>query len=159
MPSESLVNTLLLCRGYLASHIAGLTEEQLLEVPEGNENNILWHMGHLLVSHCGMTYGRCGLDYPCPREFTALFKGGSKPADWSETPDIAKIKGLFKENMNGIVEHYKNGDFENYDPQEMAPGMSLANIEEALGFVIIHESVHHGNIITIRRLIGCPPEH
>jgi hypothetical protein len=154
MSSQSLVKSLMICRGYMSMHTKGLTDEQLLEIPDGLENNILWNLGHLYHSHCGMTYGRAGVDNPCPESYGDLFKGGSKPADWGEAPSIEEVVGNFNGIMDKLIADYTSGVFANFEANELAPGMSMDNIEDALGFVLIHESVHHGNIITLRRLIG-----
>lgn len=154
MSTQALVKTLMICRGYMSMHTKGLTDEQLLAVPEGTENNILWNLGHLFHSHCNMTYGRCGVDNPCPAHYGDLFKGGTKPADWKETPSIKEVTDHFNGSMDKLVGDYTAGKFANYEKLELAPGMTMDNIEEALGFVVIHESVHHGNIITLRRLLG-----
>ena len=154
MSKEELVKALMTGRGYMAGHLKGLTDEQLTTVPEGLENNILWNLGHLFHSHCGMVYGNCGLDSPAPESYGPLFKGGTKPADWTEAPNIEDVVGNFNGIMDKIIGDYTAGKFEGFKPTELAPRMSLDNVEDALGFVLIHESVHHGNIITMRRLLG-----
>jgi hypothetical protein len=154
MTKEELVKALMTCRGYMTMHTNGLTDEQLTTVPEGLDNNILWHLGHLFHSHCGMTYSNCGLDSPAPESYGPMFKGGSKPADWTEAPSIEEVKTNFSDIMEKIVGDYMAGKFDNFTPKELAPGMTLESIEDALGFVLIHESIHHGNIITMRKLLG-----
>ncbi|HIB53774.1 MAG TPA: DinB family protein [Nitrospirales bacterium] len=154
MSKEELVKALMTCRGYMTMHTNGLTDEQLTTVPEGLENNILWNLGHLYHSHCGMTYGNSGLESPSPENYGDLFKGGTKPSDWAEAPSIEEVTGNFNGIMDKIVGDYTAGIFDNFKPTELGPGMTLDSIEDALGFVLIHESVHHGNIITMRRLLG-----
>lgn len=154
MSKEELVKALMTCRGYMTMHTNGLTNEQLLAVPDGLENSILWHLGHLFHSHCSMTYGNCGIDSPSPDNYADLFKGGTKPADWSDTPSVEEVTANFNGIMEKIVGDYTAGKFESFKSVELAPGMNLDSIEDALGFVLIHESVHHGNIITMRRLLG-----
>lgn len=152
--SAAMVKALMVCRGYTTMHTNGLTEEQLLTVPEGLENNILWNLGHLYHSHCGMLYPHCGLDSPAPAEYGDMFKGGTKPADWAETPSVDEVLANFNGVVDQIVADYTAGKFADYKAHELAPGMSLDNAEDAIGFIIIHEGVHHGNIITMRRLLG-----
>lgn len=144
----------MVCRGYMNMHLGNISDEQMVAVPDGLENNILWNLGHLFTSHCGMLYPHCGLDSPCPENYGDLFKGGTKPADWTDTPSIEEVTTHFNGSMDRIVADYTAGKFANYKAHELAPGMSLDNAEDALGFVLIHEGVHHGNIITMRRLLG-----
>ena len=152
--SQDLVKTLMVGRGYMSMHTKGLTEEQLLAIPDGMESNILWHLGHLYNSHCGMLYGHSDAENPCPASYGDLFKGGTKPATWAEAPSVQEVVDNFNGIANKIAQDYSAGAFTNYQAWDLAPGMTLATVEDALGFVIVHESVHHGNIIVMRRLLG-----
>ena len=152
--SQDLIKTLMVGRGYMTMHTNGLTEEQLLAIPDGMESNILWHLGHLYHSHCGMLYGHCAAENPCPDAYADMFKGGTKPADWPDNVNVQEIVANFDGVINQLVQDYSAGAFANYEGWELAPGMNLETPEDALGFVAVHESVHHGNIIVMRRLLG-----
>ena len=152
--SQDLIKSLMVGRGYMNMHTNGLTEEQLLAIPEGMESNILWHLGHLYNSHCGMLYPHCDAENPCPAAYQDMFKGGSKPADWAEAPNVQEIVDNFNGVAKQIADDYAAGAFANYQSWDLMPGMSIENPEDAIGFIIVHESVHHGNIIVMRRLLG-----
>ena len=154
MAEQALLKALTICRGYTALHTQGMTEEQLLTIPEGLDNNILWHMGHLILSHNRMLYGSCGLPASCNPEYTQWFNKGSNPGTWTGTPPVAEVVEVFHSQMDQIIADYAADKFQNYKPMELAPGMSLENADDAIGFIVIHESVHHGNIISMRKLLS-----
>ncbi len=154
MIDKSLYKTVRATRGYMAQQVADLSEEQLLQVPDGLRNNILWHVGHVVQSEAGIVYGRSGLDVPLPNHYTALYKGGTSPADWTETPDIPDVMEHLKTQTGTIYNEYKDGKFEGYGGFEMVPKYTLDTIEEAFAFNIFHESIHVGMVMTMRKLIG-----
>ena len=154
MSAEAIFKTLGAARGYFLQTIKDLNEEQLLEVPEGFNNNVLWNVGHIVHTHCGLTYGPCGADSPIPDSFVDLFKGGSSPSDWSETPSIDEVMGLFKSQGEQFQKDYAAGKFENYNKVELFDGYALENIDEALGFNIFHEGVHIGMVVRLVKALN-----
>ena len=142
MSAEAIFKTLGAARGFFLKSIGDLSDDQLLEVPEGFNNNVLWNVGHILHSHYGLTYSPCGVDSPLPDSYVQLFKGGSSPSDWSETPNIVEIMDRFKAQGKQIQEDYAAGKLTNYKKVELFEGYALENIDEALGFNIFHESIH-----------------
>jgi len=154
MSAESLIKTLMISRGYFQNQMSGLSDEQMLEQPEGATNNIIWHLGHIAHSHNSMVYKACGLDGSVPDSWADLFKGGTSPSDWPENPPIDEVKDRFKNQMNEIVADYQAGKFTNFNKIELTPEVSLDTIDESLGFVIIHESVHIGLAIALKQRLG-----
>ena len=73
-------------RAYAHSVVDGLSKEQILKVPEGARNNILWNLGHIIFDGCDMIYRPAGLALPLPEELEPLFAAGSSPADWAAPP-------------------------------------------------------------------------
>ena len=153
MADENILGTMNFCRGYLQNIIGKLSDEELVAVPNGANNNILWNLGHLTHAHAGLTYGPCELPLPIPDSYENLFKGGTSPATWDQTPAVSDVKEEFNGLHEKIMEDYKAGTFAAYKPRELMPGVTLENIEQALGFNCVHEGVHIGTIISICNLM------
>jgi len=153
MADQNILNTVELSRGYLLQILSKVSDEQMLIVPEGANNNILWNLGHLAMSHAGLTYGPCELASPVPERYGPLFKGGSSPSTWDEAPSLDEVKECFKATHTKMIEDYKAGVFDGFKPKDLMPGITLANVEQALGFNCIHEGVHIGTIISIINLL------
>jgi len=154
MADENLLNTIELSRGYLLSTIKEISDEQMLIVPEGATNNILWNLGHLAMSHAGLVYKPCGLASPVPENYGALFKGGTSPSTWDKAPTVADVKDVFRSAHKKTLADYREGAFDAFKPMDLMPGIALANVEQAFGFNCIHEGVHLGTIISIMNLMG-----
>jgi hypothetical protein len=48
-------------RQFLLDQIAGLTTEELNQIPRGLNNNIIWNLAHLISGQQGIFYARAGL--------------------------------------------------------------------------------------------------
>jgi len=153
LANEALYKATNVTRTLMLKAIDGLTDEQLLKTPEGANNNILWNLGHIAHSSCGMVYGMCGLDLPVPESYADTFKGGTSPSDWSETPDCQEVIGHMKTLNEQIQKDHQAGKFTDFKPRELFPGYTLENPEDALQFNIFHEAVHIGAITALKKKI------
>lgn len=151
--NASLHKTLRAARGYLLGNIGKLSDEQWLVVPDDFSNNILWNVGHLLHSHNTLTYGASGLDTGIPAEYEGLFKGGTSPATWSETPNVAEVRERFGAQMEKLIAAHETEAFANFKAYELMPGYTLDNIDDAMNFVLFHESLHVEAISMIKKRV------
>lgn len=51
MSVDSLLRNTQAARTYMQQKVDDLSEAQLLEVPEGAGNNVLWNVGHIVLSN------------------------------------------------------------------------------------------------------------
>ncbi len=154
MANASIVKSVLTARGYFAQMIKGISESQLTDVPDGASNSVLWNIGHIVYSNSSMVYGPCGLESPIPAGYEGLFKGGTSPGTWSAPPSTEEVLGHFKTMNEDIVAKYTSGALDSFAPIQLMPGMKLENIEDALGFCCVHEGVHIGAVIALKKRLG-----
>lgn len=152
MARKELAQSLSYGRGYFLQVIDGLSEEQLLKVADNTNQNILWNIGHVVHSLYGMTYGSCKLDYPGLPEWPEQFKGGSSPATWEGTPDVAAVMEHFKSSAAKVGEDLNAGVFDGFDKVELGP-FTFTSIEQLLQFHLYHEGIHLGMVMTLKKLI------
>ena len=69
-----------------------LSEEKLLHIPHGFNNNILWQIGHCVVSQQRLMSLRSGLAMYISESDNNNFNIGSSPKSWIGLPDIQEIK-------------------------------------------------------------------
>lgn len=154
MSTTALTKTMQATRTYFIQHVDDLTEKQLNEVPKGAPNNILWNIGHIINSHDRMLYPQCGLEIPCPDFYDEWFKGGTSPSTWKTMPDPDKVLDEIENQGERLLKDYNAGKFEKYASWELVPGFSLNDADEAIGFCAMHEGVHLGMIMALRRALG-----
>jgi hypothetical protein len=143
-------------RANILKTIQNFSDEQLLKIPQGFNNNILWNMGHVLSSTQKLTYGLAGLPIGIPDEISGFFGKGSNPKQWQQTPEITEVKKYLSSLHFLLEEDYKKGVFKEIDRFKEYPtsyGYNITSIEDSIAFCNTHEGVHLGVIMAIRKLV------
>lgn len=130
-----------------------LTVDQLNYIPEGFANNILWNLGHVIVTQQMLTYGLAGLALNVPKEMVPMFRKGSSPKMWESPPDAEKIKTLLLELPETFESDYEAGKFESFKTYQTATGPVLKTIDDGIAFNDFHEGLHLGTILALRKLV------
>ena len=147
------INILQQTRIVLLNALDGLSEEQLLFIPDGFRNNLLWNLGHVIVTQQLLHYRNTDNAMYVSDELVSLYKKGTSPADWKGTPNIADIIPLIKTLPDKLEEDYKTGLFTHYQPITTSSGVRIASIEDAISYNNFHEGLHMGVMLSILKLI------
>ena len=140
-------------RGLGASQVDGLDDAQLLAVPDGLSNNILWNLGHVLFYESVFIQGQSGAPSRVPESYGDLFKAGTSPADWEAPPDVGEVVERYKTQLNQTIGDFEDGKLDSFKLMKLNENMSLGTLEESLAFHCFHEGVHLGRIGTLKRLV------
>lgn len=155
MNMESLVTSARIARSYMRQRIEGLSNEQLLLVPTGAENNILWNVGHVVLSHFRLVYRPAGAAVPLPESWNEWFLPGTSPAGWGNCgPDVSEVMDQFESQFDRIAADHTKGLFSAYKAFELKSGSRLNTVEEAMAFNLMHEGIHIGAIIALKQRMG-----
>jgi hypothetical protein len=133
--------------------IENLSDEQLLKIPEGSKNNILWNLGHIVVTQQVLHYTLSRLEMHIPKEIASAFRTGTSPALWKETPDIKNIKSLLMELPDKLLEDYESGLFKEFRPYKTSTGVQLNSFADAITFNHFHEGTHTGIILGLIKIV------
>jgi hypothetical protein len=131
----------------------GLSPEQLVAIPKGFHNNVLWNLGHLIVSQQVLCYTKSGLAPRAPGYLMPLFGKGTSPASWTGNIDAIEVKSWVLESVALLRADFEQHAFKHYEAYETSSGMVLTNIGEALTYVLWHESQHLGVVMAMRKLV------
>lgn len=141
------------CRRLTARAVDGLSHAQLLFIPDGFKNNILWNLGHVVVTQQRLCYKHCGLETYIPEEVCEILKIGTSPADWIEPPDVGQIKTWMSGLPDRLEEDLRRDMFAGYPGYTTATGVTLGDIDDAIIFNNIHEGIHLGVILSLRKAV------
>ena len=141
-------------RAVLRRQLDGLTEAQLLTVPDGFRNHIFWNVGHLVVSQQILCYRLSGLPLHVSDDLVAHFGRGTSPLDWTTTPDLAEVLGLFDTLPERMREDVAAGRFTDFTPYQTTTGPHLGSLADALAFTFFHEGLHTGVVMAQKKLVG-----
>jgi hypothetical protein len=130
-------------------------EKDLISVPKGFNNHILWNIGHVVATQNVLIYGMSGLDFTLPTDFIKRYKKGSFPTQIDNPKtELQTIFELGKITDEQLSYDIKEMIFDNYQKYETSFGVVLNSFNDALQFNNIHEAVHLGYVMAIKRALG-----
>lgn len=155
MPNESFpqVTTLKKLRSAILKTVEQLSTEQLNKVPDGFNNNIIWNIAHLIASQQNLCYVKAGQETLVPESFIQAYKPGTKPEQKVSATDIEFIKSLLLNIAEQLEADLQAHKFDNYSPWVNSMGLELNNINDIISYLPLHEGMHLGYILALKRLI------
>ena len=133
--------------------IDGLTIEQLHTIPQGFNNHIAWNVAHLVVTQQLLHYKLSGLQCLVPDDLIDGYRKGTKPSEKFTEEDFEEIKELLLGLPDTLKEDYEAGIFKEYTEYETSTGFIISSFENALTFNNLHEGMHLGIIMAMRKLV------
>lgn len=130
-----------------------LSHSKLNQIPVGASNNIIWNYGHTLVTHQLLCYRLSGLPVYIQDEIVDKYKKGSLPTETVSQQEIDYLISQGLTLLDRCEEDYANQRFDAYQEYKTSYGLSLNHIDEALAFNAIHEGLHFGYAMSLRKFI------
>ena len=127
--------------------------EQLNKIPTGFSNNLIWNLGHIIVSQQGLVYRLSGLPMNVSTEMMETYKNGSKPTGTNTQAELDELKVLLFSLLEKTKEDYAAGKFTDYNEYTTGTGFNLKSTKEAIEFNNYHEAMHLGFMINIRKFV------
>ena len=126
-------------RGHVIDLLKETPEDDLLIIPEGFSNNLLWNAGHILI-----VYDQHLMQLE--EKYYHLFSSGTSPNDWpSNHLDIQAILEKLEQQADLIAKKFAGRLQEKQNEQ---------TIEELLNFMINHECYHYGVMRSLKKVIN-----
>ncbi len=129
------------------------TLEQLNTIPTGFSNNLVWNLGHIIVSQQGLVYRLSGLPMNVTPEMMDTYKNGSKPTGATTQAEVDELKILLFSLLEKTKEDHAAGKFVSYNEYTTGTGFHLASIKDAMEFNNYHEAMHLGFMMNIRKFV------
>ena len=140
-------------REIYAKILDGFTLEQLNKIPEGWSNNLMWHVGHIVVSQQALVYKGSGLPAQVSDELFAMYTRGTKPERDVTQDEVHEMKSLLFSTIQKTEEDYRNGIFTTYNARKSEMGFDLSDTEDAIAFNNQHEGMHLGMVLRLKKLV------
>ncbi|HAA14737.1 MAG TPA: hypothetical protein DCE41_24825 [Cytophagales bacterium] len=131
----------------------GFTADQLNTIPDGFNNNLAWHMAHVVVTQQLLCYRNAGLETLVPEDWIDRFRKGTKPEGIVSEEELASIRDQMERLVDATEQDYQAGEFAGYKRYETSYGLILNTPEEAFAFNDLHEALHLGYMMAQRRLL------
>ncbi len=138
-------------REHIAKLLEGLSVQQLNHIPAGYSNNLLWNAGHVLATQQLLLYGRCGQEMLLPDTFIEDFRKGTRPEGEYGKNTISFIREKLLPTAQQAAMDYERGVFQSFEPYQTSYGIELQDFGEALQFVNVHEALHLGYMMALKK--------
>lgn len=129
------------------------TLDQLLYIPVGYKNNIYWNAAHVLATQQLIHYYLSENKMLVDMEFIKTYKKGTVGTNDVTEDDLEELMGLLESTPNQLLTDYKKEHLSRYRKYETSMGIELTCIEDAIIYNNIHEAMHLGYILSLKRNI------
>ncbi|RAK23775.1 DinB family protein [Flavobacterium aquaticum] len=127
--------------------------EQLNTIPAGMSNNLIWNLGHVVVSQQKLVYALSGLPMHIPDSLFEKYQNGSRPDGKTTQAEVDEIKKLLSEIVEKTKSDFEAGIFKEFHPYQTKTGFHLGTWKEAMEFNNYHEGIHLGIMMSIKKHI------
>ena len=134
--------------------INALSNEQLVKIPEGFNNNIIWNFGHIIATQNILCYKLSDLPFSVDEQIIEKYRKGTKPGTIDNvTKEKELLIDLAQASTDQLEKDLGMGIFKTFTPYETSFGRKLNSIEDAVVFNNVHEGMHLGVIMSLRKLV------
>ena len=129
------------------------SEQQLNHIPPKFSNNLIWQLGHVLVTQQLLTYGLSKLPPRIDPALITKYRSGTVPDQYVRQEEIDQIKGLLLSTVDQTKHDFEQGIFQDFKPYHTQYNLSLKSLEDAIFFNHMHEAMHLGYVFSIRKFV------
>ena len=135
--------------------ISGLNGKQLNHIPEGYSNNLIWHLGHIIATQQLLVYGLSDEEFLITENIIEEFRKGTKPETLYEDEDIDELISIFIEVIERTEKDYQSDEilFDDFKEYPTSYGITLKGVDDAIQFNNVHEGLHLGMMMAMKKLV------
>lgn len=127
--------------------------KQLLYTPVGYKNNLFWNAAHVLATqqliHYYLTDNRMLVDI----QFIQKYKKGTIGNTEVTEDDVTELKEMLESTPMQMFKDYRSEKLSYYRSYKTSFGMTLESIEDAILYNNIHEAMHLGYMMAMKKNI------
>ena len=151
---SQMLNITAKTREVYVKFLTELSLETLGIIPAGFNNNIWWNVAHVAVTQQLLVYKLSGLPCHVSDDFIKLYSKGTAPQKNPTQQDVEMLKEALISLIFRTKEDLAAGVFKTYQPYMTSAGVTLNNVNDAMTFNLVHEGIHIGAIIALKKAIG-----
>lgn len=141
-------------RKMISTFLENYSLAQLNTIPPGFNNNLIWNIGHIIVSQQILVYKLSGLPLLVSNELVEKYMKGTRPETDASQAEVDEIKHLLTHTLQQTQADFEQNLFQNYTSYTTSTGGHvLNNALDAMAFSNFHEGLHIGCMLMIRKFI------
>jgi len=134
--------------------VENLSLETLNKIPPGYNNNLAWNLGHMAITQQRLCYKLSGNTMYVENDIVNKYSKGSKPEGKIDQTELDFIKNLLIVLVDKTEDDFNNNHFTSFKEYPTSFNITLNSIEDAITFNNIHEGMHLGYIIALKKTLG-----
>lgn len=127
--------------------------DQLNLIPEGFNNNLIWNFAHVIVTQQLLVYGLSGIKMYAEPELINAYRKGSKPGKLVDEDEYKIFMELAQSTIIDLEKDYNEGLFQEFKIYTTSYNITLTNVEEAIQFNNVHEGMHLGTCLALKKFV------
>lgn len=127
--------------------------DQLNVIPHGFNNNLIWHLGHVISVQDTLIYKSTGVSSTLPDDLRLKYKPGTRPENVADGTEIDLIKSLLLAQIDWTEKDMAQQLFGPFQERTLSTGYHLGSLEDAFVFNNFHEGLHMGYFMGIKKLV------
>lgn len=150
---EKYFEDLAVIRGHFIDFLNQYDLQRLVFIPMGFKNHIFWNIAHALVTQQLMTNYLSDRPMLVDNEWVSRFKKGtfgSPDVDQSEVEQLIELLQISQERLR---KDYFSENLNQFKGLDTSFGINLIEIEDAIRYNNLHESLHLGYIMALSKSI------
>jgi hypothetical protein len=153
MKENITINSII--RNNFKNLITSLKNEELVKIPDGFNNHILWNFGHIIATQNILCYKLSNNAFSIDESIINRYRKGTKPSKITDVEaEKQMLLKLCDETTQQLNEDFSNKLFQDFIVYETSFGYTLNSIEEAILFNNVHEGMHLGYVMGQKRALG-----
>ena len=140
-------------RQLLLKTINGLSLDQINKVPVSYSNSIGWNVVHIMATQQILHYTLSGQETVLDQAYVDQYRKGTRFESPISAHDWDKLKKGLSELPKKFEGDYKEGKFSKYEVYQTSYGYKILTIEDAIKFNNLHEALHLGYIMSMKKLV------
>ncbi len=125
-------------------------------IPAGWNNNIRWHIGHLVVTPRRLTSLMLGEPLSLPEAYNGWFAKGTSPRDWgtAPVPPLEQLIGEMRTEMEKVFAEMQPRFAMSFPKAyETSVGIMLHSPGDALMMNYMHDGIHLAMLLALGRAL------
>ena len=150
---ENTLKTWKRSREIITEIFLSYSDEELIKIPNGFNNNLLWNIGHILTVNQKLIYKATKTPIIIPEELYKRYDTGTVPTIEEDAKNILLIRELLPFSFEQSILDYENSKLGSFNALTTGTGFHLSSIEDAFSFNNYHEALHIGLMLNVKKFL------
>ncbi len=131
----------------------GLSIDEVNKIPPGFNNNIIWNLGHIVVSQQILCYKLSNLPLKIDESYVRKYSKGTKPESFLDENEFSFLKEQAVCLIDELVNELKMETFKSFNSYVTSFGVELNVVDDSIKFITMHDGLHLGYAMALKKAI------